>query len=117
MSTNFSIVLHAPRSTRGADLARVPGSTGKWLCTSGHFLDLGPSTTTILVERFRDATLRTEGNPDGMASGTVHQDLKMLAAARRWWSREVLAQVPDVDLPRVRVTATGARRRTQMCWP
>lgn len=81
-------------------------NSGKRLCaTIGDvFLDRVDATT---VAGYRDARLRTDANPKGIASATVQLDLDALAAAWRWGRQ--LRLVPNFDLPRARVTVTATR--------
>jgi integrase len=59
------------------------------------------------VDGYRDRMLRTEANPKGIASATVKQDFKMLAAAWRWGRKRGFT--PNRDLPRSRVEVVATR--------
>jgi integrase len=61
----------------------------------------------LVMDRYRDRTLRTPTNPKGKASATVRRDLKMLRVA--WaWARE-LKFVPKEELPHARVKVVPER--------
>jgi integrase len=94
------------RADLSASWGRTCTNSGKRLCARIGDVRLQDVTRTTL-ERYRDESLRSARNPEGIASATVHQDLKRLRSA--WtWGRE-LSFTPDRDLPRVGVKITPER--------
>jgi integrase len=80
--------------------------SGKRLCARIGSVKLTAVDRTVL-ERYRDESLRSPLNPEGIATGTLRQDLKRFRAA--WvWGQE-LGLVPERLLPRVGVKVVPVR--------